>query len=101
MRVVSLDEELETEEGEMEREIPDDSLAPEQMSEVKSIQEAVQEAIKKLPSPYREVIILHDLQGFSYGEVANMLGTNEQAVRVRLHRARKRLKELLEPFIKE
>jgi RNA polymerase sigma-70 factor (ECF subfamily) len=101
MKVISLDQEIETEEGEMEREIPDDSMTPEQVWEAKNIQEAVQKAIERLPLPYREVIILHDLQGFSYGEIANMLGTNEQAVRVRLHRARKRLKELLEPFIKE
>jgi RNA polymerase sigma-70 factor (ECF subfamily) len=101
MRVISLDQEIETEEGEMEREIPDDSMTPEQTWEARNIQEAVQRAIEKLPLPYREVIVLHDLQGFSYEEIANMLGINEEAVRVRLHRARKRLKELLEPFIKE
>ena len=101
IKVVSLDQEIETEEGEVEREVPDDSMAPEAIWETRNIQEAVQKAIEKLPPPYREVIILHDLQGFSYSEIANMLGTNEQAIRVRLHRARKRLKELLQLFIKE
>ncbi|MBC7328645.1 sigma-70 family RNA polymerase sigma factor [bacterium] len=99
-RVLSLDQKLETEEGEeLEMEVPDESTAPNLLFEGKNLQEAIQQALEALPLPYREVIVLHDLQGFSYEEMANMLGVNEQAIRVRLHRARKMLRELLEPYI--
>lgn len=100
-RTISLDQPIETEDSELEMEVPDDSLAPQTISEGLNLQEAVQKAIATLPFPYREVIVLHDLQGFSYEEIANMLGTNEPTIRVRLHRARKMLRKILEPYINE
>lgn len=99
--VVSLDQRIETEDSEIDVEVPDESMAPHIIIEGVNLQEAVQKAIEALPLPYKEVVILHDLQGFSYQEIANMLGTNEQTIRVRLHRARKMLRSLLSPYINE
>lgn len=97
--LVSLDQKMETDDSELETEIPDETMAPHILVEGMNLQEAVQKAVESLPLSYREVIVLHDLQGFSYEEIAQMLNTTEQTVRVRLHRARKMLRKLLEPYI--
>lgn len=97
--MVSLNEAVKTEEGELEREVADETLSPERVLEREALQELVQKAIASLPPPYREVIILRDIQGLSYEEIADITSTNEQTVRVRLHRARQALKKILEPYI--
>ncbi|MCB2225887.1 MAG: sigma-70 family RNA polymerase sigma factor [Desulfarculaceae bacterium] len=55
----------------------------------------VREKIDKLPEAYRTVLILFDLAGMSHQEVAEVLEEKEGTVKVRLHRARKALKEIL------
>ncbi len=53
--------------------------------------ELVSEAINKLPAGSREVLILHEVEGFTGEEIANILGLSAGAVWTRLHRARRRL----------
>lgn len=55
----------------------------------------VQEMIDQLPEAYRTVLILFDLAGMSHQEIAEVLEDKEGTVKVRLHRARKALKEIL------
>lgn len=57
--------------------------------------EALWRKILSLPPPYRNVIILHYFEDMSTRSIAEVLGCNEQTVKTRLHRARKRLKDLL------
>lgn len=57
--------------------------------------EAAMEAIAALPSDQRAVIVLHQLEGMSYREVAAVVNISEDAVRGRLHRARLNLLESL------
>jgi RNA polymerase sigma-70 factor (ECF subfamily) len=52
-------------------------------------------ALAQLPEEAREVVILRDVQGLSTKETAEMLGVSEGAVKVRLHRAHTRLRELV------
>ena len=52
-------------------------------------------AIARLPDRAREVFVLHDVEGFTHGEVAEMLGVAEGTVRAHLHRARSLLREAL------
>jgi len=61
----------------------------------------VREAIKKLAGRDREVIVLHYLEDRGVGEMAELLKLKTNAVEVRLHRARQRLKKLLEPLVEE
>ena len=49
---------------------------------------AVQKAVLQIPPSYRLVLVLHDMEGLSTTEVAQVLGVREGTVRVRLHRAR-------------
>ena len=53
-------------------------------------------AIARLPERAREVFVLHDVEGFGHGEVAEMLGLAEGTVRAHLHRARALLRETLQ-----
>jgi RNA polymerase sigma-70 factor (ECF subfamily) len=49
-------------------------------------------ALATLTDVRREVVLLHDLEGWRHREIADLLGTSEGAVRVRLVEARKRLR---------
>ena len=59
----------------------------------------VRACIDQLPPAYRAVILLRDIEGVGTGDTADRLGTNEGAVKVRLHRARQALRALLEPVL--
>ncbi|MGZ6792045.1 MAG: RNA polymerase sigma factor, partial [Mycobacteriales bacterium] len=52
-------------------------------------------ALASLPEDAREVVVLRDVQGLSTKETAELLGVSEGAVKVRLHRAHARLRELV------
>ena len=55
--------------------------------------EALSRALEGLPDSMRAVVVAKDVYGLSCQEIAEMVGASEGAVKVRLHRARKRLKE--------
>lgn len=55
----------------------------------------IQRALAALPATQRAVVVLRDMYGFSAREVARQLGTTEGAVKVRLHRARRNLRNLI------
>lgn len=56
----------------------------------------VQDEIDRLPDALRTAVILSDMMEFNHREIADLLGITVANVKVRLHRARKRLKALLE-----
>jgi RNA polymerase sigma-70 factor (ECF subfamily) len=56
----------------------------------------LRDAIDRLPPGARRVFILHDVEGFQHGEIAQMTGLAEGTLRAQLHRARKLLMEALE-----
>ena len=57
--------------------------------------EEIKEAIESLPSPYREVVVLRDIEGFSYHEIATLLDCPAGTVMSRLGRAREKLRLML------
>ena len=59
--------------------------------------QATREAVARLPTRFREVIVLHHLEEYAVEEVAQMLGLSKSAVHKRLSRARARLAEMLSP----
>ena len=61
--------------------------------------ELMHENIKLLPTTYRNVLMLRDIDGFSCSEAAEKLEISVGATKVRLHRARLALRELLDPLI--
>lgn len=61
----------------------------------KEVQEKVQACIGRLDEEHREVLVLRDIQGFSYDEISVMLKIPDGTVKSRLSRARSALKEVL------
>ena len=64
-------------------------------TERREMSQCVREKIALLPEPLRTVVMLFDLEEFSHQEIAEVLGLSVGAVKVRLHRARRALKEIL------
>lgn len=56
----------------------------------------IRDALKELPDEYREAVVLHDLGGITYEEIARITETNIGTVKSRISRGRRRLAELLE-----
>lgn len=79
-----------------ERPLADEAtLRPDQLLEQNSMSECVLQLLARLPSAQRTVLLLHDLQGHTDPEIAAQLGLPLQNVKMRLHRARVRLKAAL------
>ena len=55
----------------------------------------LQTAVGQLPEGYKSMFLLHDVQGFEHNEIATMLGCSVGNSKSQLHKARKRLRELL------
>ena len=62
----------------------------------KEMSDCVNEFIDNLPADYRTVILLSELEGFANKEIAEILGISLDNVKIRLHRARARLKKALQ-----
>lgn len=72
---------------------PDDQVAAEDVGTL------VRAAIDELDDEYRDVVVMRDLQGLSYEEIAEMLDIAPGTVRSRLHRGREKLKEKLKHLV--
>ncbi|MBI5222041.1 MAG: RNA polymerase sigma factor [Candidatus Magasanikbacteria bacterium] len=66
-----------------------------QQVEVEMEIEKIMAALKRMKTEYQEAVLLHYIEELSAGEVAIILGKSQVGVRVTLHRAMKKLKELL------
>ena len=58
---------------------------------------ALERALARLPEHYRSAVVLRDVYGLSIEEIAGQLKISQTAAKVRIHRARKKLKEMLYP----
>jgi RNA polymerase sigma-70 factor (ECF subfamily) len=67
----------------------------------KELAARVREAIDRLPETYRVVLLLRDIEGMDTAQAAEALGVTENAVKLRLHRARQALRTLLDPVLRE
>jgi RNA polymerase sigma-70 factor (ECF subfamily) len=63
------------------------------------LHDMVQRALMRIPPEYREAVVLRDLEGRSYDEIAEILEIPPGTVRSRIHRGREALRELLKPYV--
>ncbi len=99
VRVISLDEPAPTQRGgEAERHVPDPSGNPEALVVDPVVDGEIQSALAELSHDLRVVVLLSDVEGFSYEEIAQILGVPVGTVKSRLHRARRFLRDRLEPL---
>jgi RNA polymerase sigma-70 factor, ECF subfamily len=75
------------------------SPSPYQVLESKEREQAIQQALAKLSGEHRSIVILRDIEGFSYNEIADILGVSCGTVKSRLARARTDMKKTLTRFL--
>lgn len=86
-----------TEYDEMADTRPDESLGPEALLMQRQTVDRVRRAVEQLPVDFREVVVLRELEGLSYKEIAAVVGIPIGTVMSRLARARERLLTVLDP----
>lgn len=89
----SLDEDVWLEEGTVKKQLKDDRPTPEEQYERKELKKYLQGLINNLNPEYKMVVVLRDIQGYSYEEIAQMLDCSLGTVKSRLNRARKALRD--------
>ena len=78
-----------------------DSPSPERLFESKQISNAIQIALGRLSEKLRTVIVLKEIEGLSYEEIAEVLDVSIGTVKSRISRAREELKEVLKNFTEQ
>lgn len=95
-RVIELQADGENDSG--EGNVPLDAQTP--SVEATAIREemnaCIREFIERLPEAYKTVMVLSELEGFKNGEIADILGVSLDAVKIRLHRGREKLRKDLQ-----
>lgn len=80
-------------------ELHDQKAKPEESSLGNELSEIIVEMISRLPEHFKFVIVLREIQGLSYEEIAKITKTNVGTVKSRIARARNKLQECLKPYI--
>jgi RNA polymerase sigma-70 factor, ECF subfamily len=80
----------------LEDSLEDPDTGPEHAGVLVGVRADLRAALEQLTPGQRAVVVLRDVYGWSHSEVSHELGITQTTAKVRLHRARKRLRELLE-----
>ena len=96
---ISID--AEPQEGQAKFEIEDMHATPFDQLASREIQNVVQGALNQIPDVFRSAVILRDLEGLSYEEVAEVLECSVGTIKSRILRGRRALKEILDPLLGE
>lgn len=81
------------------REVADERPLPLQVLESHEMRLRLHEALRQLPENYRTVIILRDIEGLTYEEIARITDSTLEAIKSRLFRARGAIRRLMEPYL--
>jgi len=96
---LSLDAPRSLEDGEMEWEIAGDNPGPEEELTTREFYDQLRAAIADLPEVFRTTIILREIEGMPYEEIAEMTGVSLGTVKSRIARARSRLQSQLQSYL--
>jgi RNA polymerase sigma factor (sigma-70 family) len=80
-------------------EIEDESRTPFEETASHEVQQAVQQALRGVPEVFRSAVILRDLEGMAYEEVAEVLDVSVGTVKSRILRGRRLLRDILKPLL--
>lgn len=94
--IIYLDEKISVEDGEIDKELPSNERLQEELYEDKELKENLHRCINKLPDKQKMMIVLRDIKGFSYDEIAEITNNKIGTVKSQINRARLKLKELLD-----
>lgn len=79
----------------------DEHESPFEMAAQSEMRQRVEVGLREIPEPFRAVVVLRDLEGFAYEEIAEILNVNLGTVKSRLMRGRAHLKAHLTPYVEE
>ncbi len=94
IRTVSLD--TSSSENANQWEIPDESSSPDKAMQEQSMNEPIQLALRSMTPDFRSAVIMADVEGMAYEEIADIMDISIGTVRSRIHRGRKQLRSQLE-----
>ncbi|GMV52354.1 MAG: RNA polymerase sigma factor [Chlorobi bacterium] len=69
--------------------------------EQKELLQLIQTALDLLPDEYREAFVLREYNGLSYNEIAEVVGVSLETVKVRIFRAKQKLRDILAPYLED
>ena len=97
LRTVSIDEVYSNEDGDegTTMDIPDSAPDPLERALSNEYREAIHEALQHLSPEFRVAVVLADMEGYSYEEIAETTKTSLGTVRSRIHRGRKQLRDYI------
>ena len=96
---LSLDAPITTEDDELKWDLPSDLPSPEENLTTNEFYAQLRQAIADLPETFRTTIVLREIQGLSYEEIAEITQVSLGTVKSRIARARNRLQLLLKPYL--
>src|SRR5437879_4457486 len=88
-------------EGAMQLALTDHADSPFDTAAHREVQRRVDDALRKVPEPYRTTLVLRDLEEMSYEEIAEVLEISLGTVKSRLTRGREALRQRLAPYVRE
>jgi RNA polymerase sigma factor (sigma-70 family) len=96
---ISLDAPLAMDDGELDWELPSDDPSPDDNLTTREFYEQLQVAIADLPETFRTTIILREIEGLPYEEIATITGASLGTVKSRIARARTKLQSILQNYL--
>jgi RNA polymerase sigma-70 factor (ECF subfamily) len=96
----SLDEPIDSDDSVQTREVPDVAYEPHRVLEAGEMSVQIELALGQLPEKLRAVVLLHDVEGLQYDEIAQVVGCPLGTVKSRLFNARMQLRERLNAYVK-
>ncbi|MEM9272796.1 MAG: sigma-70 family RNA polymerase sigma factor [Cyanobacteria bacterium P01_F01_bin.143] len=100
-RPLSLDAPRAVKDGEMTWELPSDMPSPSDNLATGEFYDKLQQAIAQLPESFRTTIVLREIEGLPYDEIAAMTGVSLGTVKSRIARARLKLQSILRNYLDE
>lgn len=92
LNALSLEAEIETEDGTIEQQLRSDDPSPEEQVIYRELRSNIADALARLSDSYRILIVMRDIYGYSYNEIAEGMGLQLGTVKSRLSRARNNLR---------
>jgi RNA polymerase sigma factor (sigma-70 family) len=96
---LSLDAPRLADDGEMDWEIASDEPGPDEQMSTREFYDQLRDAIADLPEVFRTTIVLREIEGMPYEDIAELTGVSLGTVKSRIARARQRLQSQLQPYL--